>query len=398
MSKRNILLSYGLAFSKNTWFWLGVWVFYYLRFTNYAGIGILETVLIVTMTLAEIPTGAVADLFGKKKTLILAFLLETVGAFMMASAPNFQILALSVFVMCIGGAFYSGTLDALVYDSLKEEGKESSYDKKISNINTIQLVSPAICGIIGGFLYKLNPTFPFYANAIGYLLGLILAFFLIEPQIDTEKFSLPIFLKQTRQGFRELFKTLDVKRQTTLFLSVGFFVVISQEMLDSFLGVEFGFSEVQLGILWSVIYLISALASQLTPAIRKIFKGNQAIIAVGLLMMLTLLVSPVLGLIFGGLSLVLRSSFQAVSHNLTSIAINNTTESKFRATTLSTFNLIKNIPYVLTAYFIGSLSDHFSAKNTAFAFGALLFVFLLLQSIPNLRGLIFPNKATKNID
>src|SRR3989344_5022524 len=102
MARKNILLSYILAFSKNTWFWLGIWIFYYLRFTNYAGIGIIETVLIISITLAEIPTGAVADLFGKKKTLILAFLLEAIGAFIMATAVNLEMLVFSVFVMCLG--------------------------------------------------------------------------------------------------------------------------------------------------------------------------------------------------------------------------------------------------------------------------------------------------------
>ena len=312
MTKRNIQLSYILAFSKTTWFWLGIWIFYYLRFTNYAGIGIIETVLIVTMTLAEIPTGAIADLFGKKKTLILAFLLETIGAFMMASAPNFQILVLSVFVMCIGGAFYSGTIDALVFDTLKEDGSENTYDKKISNINTISLIAPAVCGVIGGFMYKISPTLPFYANAVGYLLGLIASLFLIEPHVDTEKFTFSSFLKQGRQGLRELFKSVDIKKQTILLLSIGFFVVISSEMIDSFLGFEFGFNEVQLGILWSVIFVISALASQLTPILRKILKGNRPIIGIGILMAITFIISPIAGLVIGGISLALRSSLQGI--------------------------------------------------------------------------------------
>ena len=71
---RNITISYFLAFAKNTWFWLGIWIFYYLQFTNYAGIGIIETVLIVTATLTEIPTGAVADIFGKKNLFQMLFM------------------------------------------------------------------------------------------------------------------------------------------------------------------------------------------------------------------------------------------------------------------------------------------------------------------------------------
>ena len=386
MAKRNVLLSYLLAFSKTTWFWLGIWIFYYLRFTDYAGIGLIETVLIVTVTLAEIPTGAIADLIGKKKTLILAFLLETVGGFMMAATPNFPILLLSVFVMCVGGAFYSGTLDALVFDSLKEEGQEGTYAKKIANINTISLLSPAICGVIGGFMYKINPTLPFYANAFGYLIGLVTAFFLIEPHIDTERFSLKNFFKQSGQGLRELFKTADIKRQTILLLSVGFFVIISAEMVDGFLGFEFGFNEIQMGILWSVIYVICAIASQLTPFIRKTFKGNRSIIVVGLLMAVTFIVSPFIGLIVGGLTLALRSSLHSIFGNLYSIAINNNTESKYRATTLSTFNMMKNTPYVLTAYFIGSLSDKLSAKTIALYLGIALIIFILVQTIPFKRN------------
>ena len=51
---KNIAISYILTFCKNSWFWLGIWVFYYLRFTNYAGIGIIETLLIVTITLTMV--------------------------------------------------------------------------------------------------------------------------------------------------------------------------------------------------------------------------------------------------------------------------------------------------------------------------------------------------------
>ena len=77
--QRNIKLAYLFSFFNYAWFWLGIWVFYYLRFTTYGGIGLIETVLIATMTLAEIPTGAVADLLGKKWSLTIAFLFKGWG-------------------------------------------------------------------------------------------------------------------------------------------------------------------------------------------------------------------------------------------------------------------------------------------------------------------------------
>lgn len=380
MLKRNITIAYILAFSKNTWFWLGIWVFYYLRFTNYAGIGLIETTLILTMTLAEIPTGAVADLFGKKKTLILAFLLEAIGGFIMATTLGFSGLVFSVFVMCLGGAFYSGTIDALVFDTLKQHDKQDSYDQKISNMNTISLITPAICSILGGFMYTQNPTYPFFANAVGYLIGFIASFFLIEPTVDTDKFSFSNFLSQTKEGLKELFKTVDIKKQTIFLLLIGFFVVISSEMLDGFLALEFGFSQQAQGILWSAIYVISALASQLTPVISQKLKGNLSTIFVGLVICFSFLLSPFIGLALGGISLVVRTSFGSIFNNLASITINTNTQSKYRATTISTFNMIKNIPYLLTAFFIGSASDQFTAKNIAFLLGIILAFFLLFPT------------------
>ena len=108
MKNRNVAIAYALAYLKQSWFWLGVWIFYYLRFTDYAGIGLIESVMIITMTVGEIPTGAIADLLGKKKTLALAFLLKSSGSFLMALASGFSTVLIAVIVMSIGGTLFSG--------------------------------------------------------------------------------------------------------------------------------------------------------------------------------------------------------------------------------------------------------------------------------------------------
>lgn len=378
---QNIPIAYLLTFSKNSWFWLGIWVFYYLRFTNYAGIGIIETVLIITMTLTEIPTGAIADIFGKRKTLFLSFLFQAAGAFWMALTPNFSGLALSVFVMGVGGTLYSGTLEALVYDTLKQDNRESTYDRIISVMSSIQLIAPAVCGVIGGFLYVISPSLPFFANAAFYFLGLVGTLFLVEPVIDTDKFTWVNYLNQTKQGIKQLTKTINIRNQTILLLSIGVIGVILDEMLYSFLGVEFGLKAELIGIVWAAVYLISAAVVQITPFIRKLLGDKKAVILTGSIIALILIISPILGLALGVISILLSSAFLAILTNLTSIIINKNTESKYRATTLSTFNMVRNIPYVLCAYFIGTLSDSISAKNSAFVLGVILVFFLVFQTI-----------------
>lgn len=358
---------------------MGIWIFYYLKFTNYAGIGLIETALIVAMTLSEIPTGAVADLVGRKNTLIISFFLQAFGLFLFAFAKDFWWLFTGAFVSGIGGSFYSGTLDALVYDSLKQNAKENLYGKIKSNLESISLLAPAVCGVIGGFLYTISPSLPFLFSAIGYCFGLIFSLFLTEPKIDSEHFSFRNFVLQTKHGIHELFKAPNIQSQSLLLISVGLIIVIADEMLNNFLGVEFGFSPVQLSILWPAIYVLSAFAAQTSPIFIQKFKERSTLIIVGLLMAVSFMVSPYVGMIIGGLSLLFRSSLQSVYNSVGSVIINENTESKYRATTISTFNMFKNIPYVLTAYFFGSLADSYSAKLIAFILGIILFVLVIFQ-------------------
>lgn len=376
--RRNIYLAYFLASMKYTWFFLGIWVLYYLKFTNYAGIGLVETVGIAVGTIGEIPTGAIADLFGKKKTLILSFFLEALGSLVMALSQNFSHLIIAVAIMWLGGAFYSGTLDALVFDSLKQENQESIFDKVLANISTIILITIAIVSIIGGWLYAVNPRLPFFANTTTYFFGLIACLFLIEPKIDTIKFSFKNYFKQTQQGFIQLFSKID-RRLIFKLILIGSAFVVLDEMMEAFLLVEFGFKAQGLGILYSIIYIISAFSSQLSPWLKRKLGLNFAIIFIGLIIAASLMISPFIGLILGGLLVLMRYNFAPIFNNLASVAINQHTESKYRATTISTFNMIKNLPYVLTAFFIGSLMDQISARTFAMYFGLVLILVLIIQ-------------------
>ncbi len=373
---RNIFIVYLLTFFENSYFWLGTWVFYYLQFTNYAGIGLAEMALIVTVVLGEIPAGAFADLYGRKKALILAFLLLSIGGFIMTFTPNYLWLVIGIIAMGIGVSFFSGSLEALAYDTLKEEKKEHTYNKVIANITSISLIAIALFSAIGGFLHLIDPRIPFFLNAVFCVFGFIAAFFLHEPTIDTSDFSLKQFLLQTKSGAHQLFRTQAVKAISITLLGIGAVTVVLDEMVNDFQSVEFGYDPVALGLLWAVISLIAAIVSKLISRAKWYKATMQTVFVIGLLLALTLIVSPLAGIAFGGIVLLIRFILQMVFINTTSEMVNHMTESRYRATTLSTFNLIQSIPYVVTAYFLGALADVYSAINLAFVIGLILLVFL----------------------
>jgi len=244
----------------------------------------------------------------------------------------------------------------------------------------ISLIAPAIAGIIGGLLYSTQSNIPFILNTLAYAIGIPFTFFLTEPKIESAGVSVKSFVGQTMVGIKELFKTRFLTEQTLLLVGTGAISVICLEMLNDFLGVEFGFKPAQLAIVWAILYVLCAIISQTTEYVRKYISYEKMGILLGILIGLTLMVSPVGGLILGGLSLAFRAFFQTAYLSVSSVLINEHIDSKYRTTTLSSFNLLKNIPYVLTAYFLGGFADKFTASWLAFILGIALLIFIIPQA------------------
>lgn len=366
---KNINIAYALSFLWRSWFWLGIWIFYYLRFTDYAGIGFLETVMIATATIGEIPTGAIADMVGKRKAVILAFVLGALGNVIMAFAQNYWMLMFSIVTMTLGGAFHSGSLEALVYDSLKEEGKESLYQKVVGRMNSMQNAGMAVAGIVGGYLYQIHVSLPFLMVAAMYIVGVVVSWYLSEPKIDTEKYSWQKFIVQNKQGFNQLFNTRRIAFMTLLFIVPSSFMVATENVINDASAIELGFNSVQLGIFASGLFLFGTIVSEKSHWIIERI-GTKMIYKVLLaIYVITLLLIPKMAIVAGTILLFIRYGVQTVFDNYQSAKINEVIESRYRATSLSTFSLLRNIPYLLGATGIGVLMNMYTARTFSMYFG-----------------------------
>lgn len=369
----NVVIAYVLSFLWRSWFWLGIWIFYYLKYTDYAGIGFLEAVMITTATIGEIPTGAIADIVGKKKAVIAAFIISGLGNLVMAFAPTYIVLLGSIIMMTLGGCFYSGSLEALVYDGLKQDGNDKIFDKVVARMNTMQNLGMAISGVVGGYLYTINNSLPFMMVAIFYMIGAIGATWLVEPKIDTEKYSWRRFVAQNKAGFGQLFTNVEIRIIVIALLIPSAFMVATENVLSDATAVELGLNSLQLGMYASVLFMVGVVFSESTEKILKIFKSKTIYLILISLYLITLVLMPVAGIIAGIALLFARYAVQTVYDNFTSVRLNAVIKSKYRATTLSTYSLIRNIPYVIFATGIGVMMNLLTAKTFSMYFGTLLY-------------------------
>ena len=130
----------------------GAWVaILAARGYNLVEIGIVETVFHITSLIFEIPSGVLADVFGRKKMLIVSSMMQMIGNIVMILSNNLFMVCLSIAFFALSYNFSSGTGDALAYDSLKLAKMEEQFERYEANQLIIYRLCSGISTLCAGF-------------------------------------------------------------------------------------------------------------------------------------------------------------------------------------------------------------------------------------------------------
>ena len=101
----------------------------------------------------EVPTGALADCLGRKRVVAIAPLVKSLCFITWFFARGDMVLyGLGFLFWGLAGALYSGSWEALVYDSLKALGEEDTYEKVNGRILSLTDAAAAAGMAAGGLL------------------------------------------------------------------------------------------------------------------------------------------------------------------------------------------------------------------------------------------------------
>jgi MFS family permease len=89
---------------------------------SFLQIGALYSIRDVAVNILEIPTGVIADTFGRRRSMVAAFLSYIASFLMFYFMENFIFLALAMVLFAFGEAFRSGTHKALILEYLNIQG------------------------------------------------------------------------------------------------------------------------------------------------------------------------------------------------------------------------------------------------------------------------------------
>ncbi len=165
---KNINLIYLFEFLKNFLFFGSVTLLFYLAWAklDYTRSFILEAVFALEVVLLEIPTGVIADKFGRKFSLVLGGIFSGLGFLLFGLVNNYIVFYIANFICAIGMALFSGTDRALLFDTLLEYGKEKesrSYFSRSDAFGTIGMLAAFPIGslLAGSNLFQYPKGLPY---------------------------------------------------------------------------------------------------------------------------------------------------------------------------------------------------------------------------------------------
>ncbi len=355
--KRNIQIYYFQRLLLGLEFFLPVWVAFELKYTNFAGLAVLETIQALIAIITELPTGAFADIYGRKKSIAFGMLTSATFFFLYPFSPSFIYLCLAFAAWGITSTFVSGADSALLYDSLKDLGRENDFAKITSKGGLITRVAIAIGTLLGGFLYTAWNPLPFILYGLVYFTAGILALKLTEPKIDSEKFSVSSYFAQTAKGIHEAFKNKYISLLSVYYITIGGFSWAATFFFSNIYAQQNGFGPEAQSILFFFVYIIKSIFALLLAHTEHLFNRKNIYLSMFIFSVLSFL--PAI-FVHGWLvvGIILATEFvSSLRFTLLDKYVNQEFESKNRATALSFLSLAINLIYVLVVFFTRNISD-----------------------------------------
>jgi MFS family permease len=160
-------------------------LFFLNRGINLSQIGILLFFWSVMSLILEVPTGALADRWSRRKMLILSGIFFSICYTIWIFSGSFWLFLLGFFFRTLGGTFTSGTLQAYVFDFLNLHGKESEFEKIWGRGNSLRTLGIGTAVLFGGILSQISYSIPLAISATSVLSVSVIAYFWPELKSST---------------------------------------------------------------------------------------------------------------------------------------------------------------------------------------------------------------------
>jgi len=335
---------------------------------------VIQASYALSVLLFEVPSGYLADVAGRRTTLILGAVLMPLGFGLYAFSGRFATFIAAEVLIALANSMRSGSDSALIYDTLLQLRDEERYKKFEGRSFFFTRLGTAASSVLGGFAALVSLHLPFYINIATCSVMLPLSLALVEPARSKLKSEHPwrtIFrvakLSFAHGELRRLILYGALIQSTSIIAVWGSFLYYRS------LGISVGL----FGVLFAAVQLASAFGARRAHAIEKAVGFRTALA-------LPLFIGPsfiLLGAVRSPL-VILAIPFYAFlwgfNYPVLLDLMNRRIDSGVRATVLSVSSMTGCLSYAILAPLFGKLVD---ARSLSTAFIVMGLYFLAYGSI-----------------
>jgi MFS family permease len=166
-------------------------LFYTANGLNSTQIFTIQAVFHLAVLLLEVPSGYLADVIGRKKTLVFGAFFFPLGLAVYTTGRSFLVFVSAEVILAVSVSMRSGCDSAMLFDSLHQLGRASEYKRFEGRSALVSRTGTAISSVIGGLLAAVFLRLPFLVNVGGALFMPPLALALAEPEREKRRSAEP---------------------------------------------------------------------------------------------------------------------------------------------------------------------------------------------------------------
>ncbi|MDP6155455.1 MAG: MFS transporter [Candidatus Thermoplasmatota archaeon] len=153
-----------------------LYLFFLSRGVSFFHIGILIGIRELSQIVAEVPTGVLADLIGRPRTMVFCFASYLVSFVVFFFGRNFWLFVPAFILFGLGEALRTGTHKAIILDYLDKHGMSHEKTKYYGLTRSWSLVGSALCALLAAVLVFVSNSYEyvFIASTVPYILALML--------------------------------------------------------------------------------------------------------------------------------------------------------------------------------------------------------------------------------
>jgi MFS family permease len=176
-----------------------------------AAVGVMAGAYAAFVPLVEVPSGILADRWSRRGVLVIASVALALTALIGGVSTNVPTYIVGALVLGVYFAMYSGTMDAMVYDTLIEElGNSDRFERLIGRIRLAESVTLVTSSLVGGWIANLaTPRLTYFMTVPFAAVSIVALLRFREPQLHKTEETVPL-RRQLALTYRTLLRSRNL--------------------------------------------------------------------------------------------------------------------------------------------------------------------------------------------